>query len=146
MTGSQWIGRLKAAGHNFSDCAKQLLLSPDFVPTSGVTTKIVVLPGSLWTDSDRLTSNVRTAATDRTLVKPNAEVACLVRMMFTNEEINTMGLRWLVIMHEPIKDAGGDSHLLTVSADDSDWLYAYCVDWAYLWYRQNGFVFAVPQV
>lgn len=146
-TGIEWISRLKAAGHKVSDYAEQLLRSSDFVPTSGTTTKIVVLPGKFWKDSDRLTRNVRAKAVDRKLEKPNAEVACLIRLMFTNEEIRAMGLRWLVVVHEPIVVVDGDPSLLTVLADVSEsWLGAYWDDPDHQWYSQRGFLFAVPQV
>ena len=147
-TGLEWIDRLKAAGHKVNDYAEQLLRSSDFVPTNGMTTKSVVLLNKLWTtDSNRLTKNIRAEADKRKQVKPNAEVACLVRKMFTNEEIRSMGLLRLVIMHESIKDADGRSGLLAVSADDSEsWLDAFWDSPAYQWSSQSGFVFAVPQV
>ena len=147
-TGLEWIGRLKAAGHKVNDYTEQLLRSSDFVPTNGMTTKIAVLPGKLWTtNSNRLTKNIRAEALKRKLVKPNVEVACLIRMMFTNEEIRSMGLHRLVIMHKPINDVGGSSGLLTVGAGGSgSWLGAYWDDPDYRWDSQDGFVFAVPQV
>lgn len=147
-TGLEWIDRLKAAGHKVNDYAEQLLRSSDFVPTNGMTTKSVVLPGKLWTtDSNRLTKNIRAEALKRKLVKPNVEVACLIRMMCTNEEIRSMGLLRLVIMHKPIKDAAGSSVLLTVLAGVSEsWLDAYWVRPVYQWDSRSGFVFAVPQV
>jgi hypothetical protein len=146
-TGSGWITKLEGAGHKLGKYAKQLLLSTDFKPTKGIVTKIVVLPGRLWSDNERSSRNTRTEATNRALVSPNAEVACLMRMMFSNEDIRQMGLRWLIAMHEPIKDTDGDPLLLGTDDDEGvSWLGAF---WGRLdaqWRGLHGFAFAVSQV
>ncbi len=147
-TGEAWIVRLEAAGHKVGDYAKQLLRSADFVPTKGVVTKIVVLPGKFWSsDNARMTKNIRAEADKRKLAKPNAEVGCLMRMMFSNEDIALMGLRWLIVMHEPIKDADGYPLLLGTDANDGgSWLNAYWDLPGDQWRERRGFVFAVSQV
>lgn len=148
-TGEAWISRLEAAGHKVSDYAKQVLRSPDFVPTKGVMTKLVVLPGQMWSDRDRTTKNIRDEAQGRRkLGKPNAEVACLIRMIFSNDDIIAMGLRWLVTMHEPIKDSGGSPSLLgtVVGGGGASWLDAHWGGPDGRWDGRGGFVFAVSQV
>jgi len=122
-TGEEWIKRLEKGGYNVGFYAKQLLNSKDFRPTKGVVTKVAVLKGMLFTDSDRTTKNIRSEANKRKLTTPNAEVACLIREMFTDKEIKVMGLVWIVVMHEPIKDSDGDLNLLLVHRDDDGrWL------------------------
>ena len=146
-TGPQWIERLKAKGFRFSSWAESVLRLPDFHPTSGVTTEIAVLKGLLFEDNDRITSKIRANASARKLEKPNAEVVCLIREMFSDEEIEGMGLYWIVAMHEPIKDSDGDPGLL--SANRSGYgrvVSAYDVEPFYRWDRFGGFAFAVPQV
>ncbi|MBU2109724.1 hypothetical protein KKB71_02085, partial [Patescibacteria group bacterium] len=107
-TGEGWISRLENKGFQVSDWAKSILRSPDFKPTS-VTTEIVVFKGRLFSDSNRTTKNIRAEAERRNLAKPNAETACLIREKFSDKEIESMELWWIVTMHDPIKDSDGDS-------------------------------------
>ena len=146
-TGEQWIERLENKGFRVGDYAKSILRSPDFKPTSGVTTEIAVLKGMFWNDNDRTTSNIRAEANKRKLLKPNAEVACLIREMFSDEEIEAMGLLWIVVMHEPINDFVDDSRLLYTSCrGDGRWLDALYVNPGHGWHSNIGFAFAVSQV
>jgi hypothetical protein len=111
-TGTGWIKRLEKKGVELSKWAKDVLNSPDFKPTNGIISNIAVLKGILWNDSNRTTKNIRAEADKRNFTKPNAEVACLIREMFSDEELEAMGLWWIVDMHEPIKDSDGDPELL----------------------------------
>ncbi len=146
-TGPKWIKRLEKKGFRLSEFAKSVLRSPDFKPTKGVTTEIAILKGILFEDRDRTTSNIRDLATQRKLTTPNAEVACLIRENFSDEDIEAMGLIWIVTMHEPIKDSGGDPFLLYAYRDgDGRWLGA-CYDRpGNGWVRGHGFAFVVSQV
>ncbi len=146
-TGEDWITRLESKGFRVGDYAKQVLRSPDFKPTSGMTTEVAVLKGMLFEDNDRITKKIRAEADKRKLSKPNAELACLIREKFTDKEIEAMGLWYIVAMHEPINDSDGDPRLLLASrADDGRWLDAYCGNPGRRWSRGRGFAFVVPQV
>ena len=114
-TGKDWITRLESKGFRVGDYAKQVLRSPDFKPTSGVTTEVAVLKGMLFEDNDRITKKIRAEADKRKLSKPNAELVCLIREKFTDKEIAAMGLIWIVAMHEPVHDSDGDPRLLSAS-------------------------------
>ncbi len=152
-TGEEWIARLESKDFHIGNHAKSVLRSDDFKPTSGVTTEVAVLKGTLFTDNDRITRNIRAKAyagtftQGRKLSNPNAEVACLVREMFSNKELEAMGLWWIVAMHEPIKDSGGGPRLLRASRNGNGcWLNAYDGDPDFRWGRNSGFAFAVSQV
>src|SRR3989344_746561 len=112
MSGEQWIEHLEKLGFGLSDYTKSVLRSLDFKPTKGVTYEIAILKDMLFGDNDRITSNIRDLATRRKLIKPNAEVACLIRENFSDEDIEAMGLWGIVTMHEPIKDSDGVPFLL----------------------------------
>jgi hypothetical protein len=143
-SGASWIERLEQGGYNVGDYAKQVLLSPDFKPTSGVTTEIVVMKGSLFSNNERITRNIRAEATKRKYVAPNPEVACLIRVMFTDKEIEDMGLWGIIAMHEPIKGSGGDPRLLCARRDgEGRWLHACRGRPADGWGGGRGFAFAV---
>ena len=146
-TGEDWITRLEGKGKRLSNEAKFVLRSREFKPTSGVIYEIAVLKGMLFNDSDRVTSKIRADAEQRTLSTPNAEIACLIRDKFTDEEIEAMGLVWIVTMHEPI--AGSDGIPLLLSArrrGGGSWLNAVWASPDGRWNRLGGFAFVVSQV
>jgi hypothetical protein len=146
-TGAEWVERLEAKRFQIGSYAKSILRSPDFKPTNGVTTKIAVLKGALFGDDDRITKKIRIEARKRLLTDPyDAEVACLIREKFSDEEIKAMGLWWIIVMHNPIKDSDGDPRLLGVRRDgDGRWLHAYYDRPVVRWSRDDGFAFAVSQ-
>ncbi len=143
-TGEDWIKRLEGNGFCVGDYAKQVLRSPDFKPTNGVTTEVAILKGMLFEDNDRITKKIRAEADKRKLEKPNAELACLIREKFTDKEIEAMGLWWIVAMHEPIKDSDGGPRLLSAYRGGvGRWLFAYYDTPGLGWTHDYGFAFAV---
>ena len=143
-TGEQWIARLEGKGFRLSKWAKDVLRSPDFKPTNGVTTLVAVLKGMLFEDNDRITKKIHAEAYKRKLGKPEPEVACLIREKFTDEEIEAMGFTWLVTMHESIADSGGGLGLLGADRrGDGRWLGTCGGTPDGLWGRGGGFAFAV---
>ena len=145
-TGPEWIDRLAKKGFRIGTYAESVLRSTDFKPTTGVTYEIAVLKGMLFNDSDRITKKIRAEAATRKLTAPNAEVACLIRENFSDKELETMGLYWVVVMHEPIKDSDGDLELLIVNrCNDGSWLDTDCDNPGDRWDRIDGFAFVVSQ-
>jgi hypothetical protein len=145
-TGKEWITRLQSKGFRVSDYAKSVLGSASFKPTNGITYEIAVLKDMLWNDNDRITKKIRTYATERQLSAPNAEVACLIREKFSDKDIEAMGLHWIVVMHEPIKDYDGDPLLLNADRnDDGSWLDASYGSPGSKWSRGSGFAFVMSQ-
>lgn len=145
--GEDWIKRLSSNCFHVGDYAKQVLRSPDFKPTSGVTTEVAVLKGMLFKENDRITKKIRAEADTRKLSKPNAELDCLIREKFTDKEIEAMGLIWIVAMHEPINDSDGNPFLLGASRSDGGrWLNAFWDSSDLRWRRVVGFAFTVSQV
>lgn len=142
-TGEEWIARLEKKGYHVSVYTKILLRSGDFKPTSGNTTAIAVLKGVIFKDVDRITKKIRAEAERRKLTKPNVEVACLIREMFTDKEIEDMGLSWIVTMHEPIEDSTGALSLLrSYRYGNGSCLYPRCDDPDGYWDSDGGFAFA----
>ena len=146
ITGPHWIKRLEKKNPRLSKWAKDVLNSPDFKPTSSTVYNCVVLKGEMFSNENRYTENIRAEADKRKLGKPNAEVACLIRENFSDEEIEAMGLWWIVTMHEPINDSDGDPSLLNASRNDEGrWLHASYDNPSFRWHREDGFVFLAPQ-
>lgn len=145
-TGLDWIARTEKKGNRVGDYAKQVLQSKDFQPTIGVTYQVKVLKGELFSDENRITQKIRQEAKKRKLETPNAEVACLIRENFSDKELEQMGLWYIVVMHEPIKDSDGHPRLLDVHRDyDGRWLGSYYGDTGRRWSRGSGFAFCALQ-
>ena len=145
-TGEQWIAHFEAKGIYLSSYAKSVLRSKKFRATSGVVYNIAVIPGKFWdTNDERRTKAIRKEAEEtRKWQKPEAEVGCLIRDLFTDEEIAKMGLTWIITMHEPIEDSDGSPGLLGTDRYDGPRLDAYYGRPDGRWSASRGFAFAVP--
>lgn len=90
----------------------------------------VAEPVRLWREEDgviyfEVTSNGMTGPDSRKLEKLPVEVACLIRKMFSDEELKAMGLWRIVVFHDPIKDSGGAPVLLAACCGpEGRWLRA----------------------
>jgi hypothetical protein len=147
-TGKEWITYFKAKGTTIGSYAESMILSDDFKPTNGgMIIEFAILKGMLWNDDARSTKNIRTEAENRGLLTPNAELICLIRDKYTDEQIKAMGLLWIIGMHEPIKDSDGDLFWLGANAVDLDCQLNAYNDYSVIkWNRQRGFAFQVSQV
>jgi hypothetical protein len=145
-TGPEWGKWFVENKYNLWPEAKFVLNSKAFVPTpAGTTTTIAVLKGELFEDQHRITKNIRAKATTKKFVDPHAEVACLIRRKFSDDEIKAMGLWGIIVMHEPTKGSDGDPNLLGANrlGGGRD-LGAFYGGPDGRWGRGRGFVFAVP--
>lgn len=146
-SGEQWISRFEAKGHCVSKATTQILCSPDFKPSSGVTTQVAIVRGRRLGDDARITKTIRVLAyagditRGQKLFQPYAEVACLIREKFTDEQIISMGLSWIVTMHQPINDADGHPCLLMIDCINGNWFHAQYNPKS-TWNIDNGFAFA----
>lgn len=147
MTREQWERHLESRGFRLSDWARNVLRRASEAPTNGVAYHIVVRPGSKIASRDRVTKKIRAHAADKGWKAPHWEVACLIRDTFTDEQLEKMGLWWIVTMHEPITDAVGDPFLLySIRDGDGPWLFADYDRPDDGWLDGGGFAFVVPQV
>lgn len=149
-TGPQWFKRLENKKISVTGHAQSVLFSDDFKPTRGITTDIAILMGKRFKHKNNYCDSRKILAEGdrRKLLRPNAEVACLIREKFTNEEIgNSMGLPHVVVMHKPIKSFDGTPSFLSVNCYDGDnALDTYYINADGSSYGPNdGFAFAVPQ-
>jgi hypothetical protein len=153
MTGPQWCEHFGKRGICIGDEAKFVLHSDAFKPTKDVVNEIAVLKGVLFRDNKRITKHIRAGAYageftgGQKLCDPHAEVACLIRDLFTDGEIEAMGLRWILVMHKPIENSGGGPRLLSADRyDDGPWMGAACARSDGQWSRAGGFAFVASQV
>lgn len=144
--GDEWISRTEMKGNRAGDCVKSVLRSKKFMPSVAGTYEVAILRGLLVEDSDRTTQNIRAKAKEMNFRTPNADIACLIREQFTDEEIEAMGLSWIVTMHEPIEDAVRDPNFLTVRLNDGGRWLDVCGDYpGNKWGCETGFMFLAPQ-
>jgi len=145
-TGEQFIASLESASYKASDYAKDVMRKPPFVSTTGQKYKLVVIKGEEFEDDDRITSKIRAEADRRDYRVPPAEVAPLLRELVSDEEIERMGLYWLIVMHEPITDSDGRPRVLGIHRyGKGRWLNACHGRADGRWGREGGFVFLAPQ-
>jgi hypothetical protein len=145
-TGEEWIKRLEKRGIQLTQAAKDLLLSDNFKPTTGVIYTIAILKSDLFVEGDSTTENVICEALKRKMVTPNLEVACLLREMFWDKEIEEMGFYWVTIFHKPFEDNDGSLNFLSTDRDsDGVWLSVRCDKFNFGWGSHRGFVFEVSQ-
>jgi len=145
LSGEEWIARLHAGKWDISDCEIQMLCDKNFIATTGVTHKLVLIKGEEFEDDDRITSKVRAEAQRRGYLAPPAEVAPLLRELITDKDIERTGLFSLTVMHEPLVGARGLPHLLSVSRYDTGrLLMSYYGRPELEWARVHGFVFLAP--
>lgn len=147
-SGAEWLKRLEEKGIEVETPIKQLFLSEDFRPSSGITTECCLLRGTLWEDNThRTTENVRAKARELELLTPNIEVACLAREKLSDQDIEDMGLWWVTTMHKSVKDFENKPRLLSLySCYNSPWIGAAYDNPNYEWHRTNGFIFESKKI
>lgn len=143
MTMEEWIDAFDVCNFNLTTHAVQLLQGLDFQPTNGVKTEVVVLKGKHFEDSDRTTKNVVLKAEVRNLQKLSIETIFLIRIKFSNKELQRMGLTAIIGMHDPVKDT--DGHELVFGAcrcTQNRHLAAYFGSDDVTWPRTSGHAFS----
>lgn len=147
FTREQWEQHLEDRGWRIGDTARQVLRRATEAPTNSVTYNIVVCPSKKISNSDCITKKIRAAADKKGWLKPHWEVACLIRDTFTDEQLEQMGLWYIVTMHEPIDDSAcGPSLLGSRRGGGGRWLSAYYGRPDGYWGGNGGFAFVVPHV
>ncbi|MDP2652397.1 MAG: hypothetical protein Q8O94_04635 [bacterium] len=134
-SGVEWPARLEERGVHIGSHAMCILCSSEFRPTKGVTTEVALLKGMLIVEEE-------------VDAKPSAEVACLIGDILTVEDMKNMGLKQIVVMHEPITGADDAPRFLCLSECPGGglWLGADCDDPYGGCRYDHGFVFASSQV
>lgn len=143
-TGEGWVTRLNRNGFRVGSNARELLLSQDFLSTTGVTNEVAVLKSGLFGQKVPLEENVVAEAVRLKLSRPGAETVCLLREEFTDEEIAVMGIHSIVPMHKPISDYRGDlRRFLLGGAGEGRWIDATYGGTGVNWEGAYGFAFVV---
>jgi hypothetical protein len=115
---------LEKEGVKMGGFGKRILNQADTHCKEGALSKLAILKGEYFTDSNRTTKNISIQGEFLGMKKPNLRDACRVRKYFTEEDIQKMGIDWIIIMHEPFKYEEEYPILLgTGQRDKVPWLY-----------------------
>jgi len=149
-SGINWVKYFESDGRiKFENGSEKLLWSEDFRPNKGGSLyNIAVIKGNLFSDDKRTLPMIIERADELMFGEPNIEVSCLISNAFTGGEIeDIMGLRGIVVMHEPLKHSVINEARLEISAfARSSSLSAVRTDSGYVWPRGTGFAFVYTQV
>lgn len=147
-SGPEWEKFYDKNRYGLSGDARKFLNSPDFKPTpAGTIVHFAVLKGGLFENNLRTTRNVCAKARKMKLKKASHDLICLIRREFTNEEIEKMGLWWIIGMSGSVDISVGDPRLLCARRDDSkSWVDAYYDESGNKWYHGHGFAFEESQI
>jgi hypothetical protein len=137
--------RLWEKHYRLSTFAKDITLRARFTPTMGVVYRIPIIMGSEFSNDNRITSKIREEATRRHYRTLPFEAACLLREAVSDEDLERLGLWWLIGMHDPVKDSGGPSLLGVPRIDGGRWVNASYGHPGRRWDRGRGFAFLAPQ-
>jgi len=134
FTKYQWEDYLKRYAWHIGGRAERMLLNyASESPTNGVVYNVVVYPSKNYDHRAKsiMMEQIRAVAKKYNWGKPHWEVACLIRNAFSDIQFEQMGIKTIVIMHEPFRmvDAGfpdGDPTVFSCHGGGAGrWLFDY---------------------
>jgi hypothetical protein len=147
--GAEWMSALSNAGVQVAFNAEKLLTEGrllDNAETAGREYTLECIRADEFEYTERTTENIRRLGTDgRNLAEPPAKLAALLSKTLTVEDLKRLrdehGIRFLLVMHEPI-GANGVSNLLYVCCRlDEIYLDATWNHPDRQWHAGHGFIF-----
>jgi hypothetical protein len=145
-----WPERLKAGGHELSKWAKDILSKPDYdkkhrLEAGKVYKLCLVLGAELATDAERSTAGLKAFALreigEQSVAGLKGELALLIREVFTNAELELMGIYYIAVLHEPIVDSVSSPRVLNSNRHDGSFVSAYCAAPGDQWGVGGAFAF-----
>jgi hypothetical protein len=153
LSGAEEIERLVSAGYRVGDYAKQCLTSTkgdgydrNHLLEDGREYKVVLVPHKeIERDSDRTTANLRKLGEKYGYGKPLAGSTPRIRESVSDKQMEEMGIWYIVVLHDPIKDADGDPELLGADRNgDGRWLHGCWDRPGSQWGVEGASAFVVP--
>ena len=148
-TYQEWKERLMEKGFRFSKSATKVFGKLVMPPTTGVIREIAVLKGVLFEDGNRTFKNIQAEGDKRGLkygkaLETNIEILFQIREMLSDEDFEKMGLKWIVVMCDSVKDSKGNPFFLRVGcADGGRWVDASYDRPGYKFVIERGFALMV---
>ncbi len=153
LTGAQEIQRLEAAGYKVGSYAKSCLISKaedgydkTHILVGGQSYSIALMPTKeIERDAERTTDNMRKLGMQYGYHKLRAGAMPRIREAVSNKQMEEMGLWYVVGLHNPIKDSGGDPRVLAADRDvGGRWLGSHVVRPDDQWFGDGAFAFLAP--
>lgn len=121
MTGPQWSSYFKAKGLEMYEEIHTGFLDRGFQVSLAVTTKVIIIKGSLFQESDRTLRQIRNFAARRGLVPINPEIICLLSDTLSGRDIEAMGLRAILMVNESEEplEFNGNSSVIGLQNEDN---------------------------
>lgn len=143
MTAEEWLDYFEANNVPVHGYFKYCLRSKFFVPgESGTIIKVAI------TRKDRsgaTTEQVREEAANLSLVETSMETACLLQMNFSAEDLRSLGLERIAVMHKPISyPVEGFELFLGIRADHVFVCNYYIESPKFNWGYKTGHAFELP--
>lgn len=147
LTGKQWFARMEKGKYNVSSYAKDILLSKEFDAArlkKGIEQEIAFVSAKDLGKEYATTQEIKDYAKSKGYGMPTPELALLIRESIPDEDIKALGGWYIAVLHEPIKDAGGDPGVLGAGRDgDGRRLYAFWGNPGDQWGAGGSFAFPV---
>lgn len=152
FTGKQEIKRLEDAGYHLSDYAKQCFLSTandcydgNHRLLEGKSYTLALVPDKeIVSQSDRTTIALRKLGEKYGYGKPLAGHVPRIREVLSDEQMKELGIRYVVSLHEPIKNSDGRPLVLRAHrGDDGQWVGACWDRPGRRWSDHGAFAFPV---
>lgn len=146
-TGSDIVKSLKTDHYGVGYEAKAVMCGQNFISTSGERYHPVIVPGAYFEDGERISSFVDQVATRRMrLLVPPIELAHLLRRVLSMEEMERMGFKWVVVMHERVTLPSDEPCRLVISKSGGlPSLHAFIGGERREWRKETGFVYLAPK-
>ena len=103
ISGENWFTRLRTSGYNLGGFVEEMLCSKDFVTTNGTTFRLAIVGGDEYENNERREKTLKSEIIRCKYLVPPAEISPYLRELFSDEDLESMGLMSLVVMHKPIK-------------------------------------------
>lgn len=146
LTGKQWLARMEKGKYQVSSYAKDILLSKEFDAANlkkDISQEIVIVKAS-DVGQYSTTQQIKDYAKSKGYGMPTPELALLVRETISDEEMKELGVWYVAVLHDPIKDSDGDPDVLDSDRRDGGrWLDAYWGNPGAQWDDDGSFAFLV---
>lgn len=102
-SGPNWIEEFSKTGNRIrlSDGVEEFLNSERFKVSNRGKLDVVILKGGLFVDKLRHTRKIIQSAEGQGLLKPNPDLACILAQSLTFADFQNLGLKRIVVMHDP---------------------------------------------
>jgi hypothetical protein len=128
----EWISSTKWCSKNnipLDSGAVDILQSAHFKPPHNCTIELAIITSENFGEEFRTLKNYNTVASKLGMHITNPEMACLIHVYYSKEELEAMGIASIIIMHERMDVSGNDNdcpHLLSILPVDTHlWITGY---------------------